>query len=191
MNRKNFNNDTFIKLHSFSQLTYDEIEKAMNISRAEVQKLYKSCKNEISYMQGIRNKFNKKRFLKEFMFKDFNEFYDWYESQPKSCCYCGITQEDALETKVYDNLTRKTRGKSLEIERVVTFPKEKNLYTYKNCRLACHVCNNAKSDFIDVEDFKFIAKGINDFWSKKLNRKIDLPTEVYDTFSLKKEKIDK
>ena len=58
-----------------------------------------------------------------------------------------------------------------------------------NCRLACHVCNNAKSDFFTVQDFKLIAKGINNFWNNKLGNKIEFPNEVYETFN--KESNDK
>ena len=47
-------------------------------------------------------------------------------------------------------------------------PKEKNLYRSDNCKLACYVCNNAKSDFISPKDFKPIAEGINKFWQETL-----------------------
>ncbi|ADG92665.1 hypothetical protein Arnit_1002 [Arcobacter nitrofigilis DSM 7299] len=181
--------DIFIELYCFEQLKYLEIEKELNISRSEVQQLYDSCKERISDMQIIKRKYNNKKDLEEFKFSDFKEFYNWYKRQPNNCCYCGITQEDAIKSKVYDNLKRKTRGISLEIERVITFPKKDNVYSVSNCRLACHVCNNAKSDFFTVEDFKLIAKGINNFWSNKLGKRIVFPPEVYETFN--KESNDK
>ena len=59
------------------------------------------------------------------------------------------------------------RGKYLEIERIVTAPKDKNKYTIQNTDLACYICNNAKSDFISPKNFKPIACGINNFWNNQ------------------------
>lgn len=173
----------FIELYSFEQLTYSNIEKRMNISRKEVQELHNQLQEQISSIQKIRNRFNSKKNLANFAFKDFRSFYTWYKKQPNTCCYCGVNQEDAVNSKVYKNLKRKTRAISLEIERVVTFPEFKNIYSPSNCRLACHICNNAKSDFLTSSEFKFIAIGINKFWSSKIRKEVVFPSEVYNTFN--------
>lgn len=115
-----------------------------------------------------------------------NNFINWYkEYKPKRCCYCGIEEEDL---KMYFNEQNKQyfvneydkarqRGKFLEIERIVTAPKDKNVYSIKNCALACYICNNAKSDFLSTKSFKPIAKGINIFWNKVMNKDKDLTDE--------------
>jgi hypothetical protein len=166
-------------------------------------KEYLNLKN---YMENKKNKIDEifKRYSnkrsaslnEEFQFEDWNEFYAWYKEQTISgdlCCYCGVNQNDINNlnktTNPMKRLQRKTRGNSLEIERVESFiyqneiaNNENNIYSAKNCRLACHVCNNAKSDFLTVTEFKPIAFGINQFWRLTLDKEINMPTEVYETF---------
>ena len=100
--------NNFIELYCFEQLKYVEIEEKLNISRNEIQQLYDNCKERISGIQIIKRKYNNKKNLEEFKFSDFKEFYNWYKEQPNNCCYCGVTQEDAVKSKVYDNLKRKS-----------------------------------------------------------------------------------
>lgn len=66
-----------------------------------------------------------------------------------------------------NRLKRTTRGKTLEIERIISFPEDKNIYSKENCDYACHVCNNSKSDFISPNEFYWIAKGISEMWKSK------------------------
>ena len=69
------------------------------------------------------------------------------------------------------------RGKVLEVEKVITVPKT-NEYTFENSRLACYICNNAKSDFIAPSYFKPIAHGIYQFWKNKVGiEEIHFPQE--------------
>ena len=100
-------------------------------------------------------------------FGSIENFYKWYIGQEKKCCYCGIEEKKLKEYFKDENLQYKNarqRGKILEIERIVTATKEHNVYSEENCRLACYICNNAKSDFISAKNFKPIAKGISKFW---------------------------
>jgi len=104
-------------------------------------------------------------------FKGIISFYDWYMKYDTlgRCCYCGVhkndlsTYFDSAKNLQYTNARQ--RGKSLEIERVVT--STTNEYSQENCRLACYICNNAKSDFISAKNFKPIAKGISEFWKEQ------------------------
>lgn len=104
-------------------------------------------------------------------FKTKEFFLDWYNKEKKICCYCGVKETDLVkyfnqENKQYKEARQ--RGRFLEIERIVTAPKEKNIYSEDNCALACYICNNAKSDFLSPESFKPVAKGINEFWNNLL-----------------------
>jgi len=106
------------------------------------------------------------------------EFLKWYLDEPKVCCYCGVKEKHLPVYFNQDNEQYKNarqRGQYLEIERIVTAPKEKNVYSKENCALACYVCNNAKSDFISPKDFKDIARGINKFWQKRINKDVEFP----------------
>lgn len=163
----------------------DKIQHRRNIFR---RKKYISEKNkDTKTIDKIENP--------QFKFASFREFYVWFKEQPLVCCYCGVSQDEiSIDEKnplkntrsPYHRLKRKKRGVSLEIERVVTFKEENgqitfdnNVYNENNCRLACHVCNNAKSDFISVQEFKPIAKGINIFWNKILSQEKKADDNLY------------
>ena len=81
-----------------------------------------------------------------------DEFLNWYNSQEKKCCYCGVKEADLKE-----------------------YFKSENKYSKDNCRLACYICNNAKSDFLSAESFEPIARGINKFWNNYLNKNVEFP----------------
>ncbi len=159
------------------------IEK-FNILVTDLEKI----KEKHADIQELRNKFNSKKNSVsdcEFEFKDFKEFYKWYKRETKRgeiCCYCGVKQKDIQKSNI--NLRSKRgekRGNSIEIERIDTRI-GKNIYSPRNCRLACYVCNNAKSDLLTVKEFKPIAEGINKMWSKLFKKEISMPKEVYRTF---------
>ena len=60
---------------------------------------------------------------------------------------------------------------------MITAPESENKYSKENCRLACYICNNAKSDFLSAESFEPIARGINKFWNNYLNKKVEFPED--------------
>ena len=105
-----------------------------------------------------------------------DEFLNWYNNQEKKCCYCGVKEAD-LKKYFHSKNTQyeeaRPRGKFLEIERVITAPESENKYSKENCRLACYICNNAKSDFLSAESFEPIARGINKFWNNYLNKNVE------------------
>ncbi len=73
-----------------------------------------------------------------------DDFMKWYVNKPKVCAYCKCTEKEVSTFMQVTNSARKEkRGKTLEIERI----KPKGKYIEENIVLACHLCNNAKSDF--------------------------------------------
>ncbi|ADR34382.1 hypothetical protein Sulku_1721 [Sulfuricurvum kujiense DSM 16994] len=163
-------------------IEYLNLKDSMSTDKVTIDEIYQKYSNKKSSANEG-----------EFQFHDWKEFYGWYIEQIKNgetCCYCGVNQSkikisldgvNNLSTP-YVRLKRKTRGVSLEIERVDTSDGH-NLYSVENCRLACHVCNNAKSDFITAQEFEPIARGIYNFWKEKVGvQDIIFPTEVYKTF---------
>ncbi len=153
------------------------VQKEEGISQEEYA-VYQDKYN--AKIQVIKSLFTKDR---EDGFKNIVKFHDWYLEHDKigTCCYCGVHKDDANGNEVFDN-SKRGRGQIFEVERLITFPDEKNVYTPNNCRLVCHICNNAKSDFLSVSDFKFIAEGICRFWENKLGKKIDFPNDIYEKF---------
>ena len=100
-------------------------------------------------------------------FKGMANFFNWYNNQEKKCAYCGIHVEQikALgENKKLNNKRSDIRGYTLEIDRML--PKLE--YSEENCCMACYWCNNAKTDEFSPEEFKPIARGINEVWNKRL-----------------------
>lgn len=98
--------------------------------------------------------------------ENFKSAYDDLMKE-KKCAYCGIhvDQIKALgKNKKLNNKRSDTRGYTLEIDR-----KLPNLeYSKENCCMACYWCNNAKTDEFSPKEFKPIAKGINEIWTKRL-----------------------
>jgi len=162
--------ERFIELYSFEQKIYAEIEQEMDIDRKRVQELYKEIENDRVYIQKIRQKFTSAR-KKEF--HDFKEFYNWYKEQKQECEYCGITQEEL--SRLFDKEKRvlplndkeKRASGTLEIERKDSI---NNKYSTENIILACPLCNNAKSNLIDEENWREIfVPSMKKYYAKLLN----------------------
>ena len=173
-------------------ISYKEIATIQNISEKAAKQKYKNrldnyyaeclCNNNCDELNQLRNKFASYQKLRKYykddrkeMFKKPFELVSWYEKQNECCCYCGVKEKD-LNKYFNENNPQyfiskdekaRQRGKFLEIERVVTAPKSKNVYTLDNTRLACYICNNAKSDFLSAKDFEPIAIGIYNFWNNR------------------------
>lgn len=78
------------------------------------------------------------------------KFVEWYESQPRKCCYCGIAEEDIPKAGTAFN-TRVTR---LTIDRVNS-SKE---YEEGNLALCCLRCNLTKSNFFTQSEMEEIGQ---------------------------------
>jgi hypothetical protein len=143
---------------------FESFKKKNGITSGEYEKIKSDNDEQIAKAKKYHNS---KKNKEEYKFKDICQFYRWYIMQEKKCCYCGI-EETNLEIYFNNNNLQyqdaRQRGKILEIERVVTAIKKHNVYSGENCRLACYICNNAKSDFLSAKSFKLIAKGISEFW---------------------------
>lgn len=104
----------------------------------------------------------------------FEEFISWRINQKTDgkchCWYCGIdddTVKKAFNSGVISSKKRSFSG-SLQIERL---DPDKG-YNRANCKYACVLCNNAKSDMISSDDFKkYIAPGIAEYW-ENIKRKM-------------------
>ena len=107
---------------------------------------------------------------------DFDSFVNWWfdnknynKNNGAKCCYCGSTQKqwkkilDDPNSRFHKSKkggSKNVWGKpNMEVERIIAGgPYDKN-----NCSFACHLCNNAKSDMIENEDFKPIGKVIGKY----------------------------
>lgn len=132
-------------------------------------------KNVLDVLSGLWKSFKAKRDKDSYSFDgQFEEFISWTIDQKTDgtchCYYCGIddvTVKIAFNSGVLSSKKRSFSG-TLQIERL---DPDKG-YNSANCRYACVLCNNAKSDMISSDDFKkYIAPGIAEYW-ENIKRKM-------------------
>lgn len=133
-------------------------------------KFYKKTQNSLKYLKSRYNP-TKRRNDNEEPFGSARKFISWYKKQEKKCFYCKTTQSN-LENLFGDNKPINSKkpsfSSSLQIERL---DPDKG-YNEENCVLACCICNNAKSDMINTENFKkYFGKHIKSFYEDLLNNK--------------------
>ena len=153
--------EKFLRLAVIDQLNYDEIEKKLGIPRKIFAPWWNALKKEREYLSIIRKIWSDKcPEINYYIFKD------WYENADRKCFYCGITESEINKLwKRYPKLTKRKRGKKLEIDR-----KEPNQSdtVVDNLVFSCYWCNNAKTDTFSSDEFKHIGKEINKIWEKRL-----------------------
>lgn len=156
--------------------TINSVEKQLNLaglsaSRDEIKQFLEKNDNEIN--NAIRDAKVRYRSLKSRIKQkggfEFKEFYKWYKKQEKSCYYCGTTEKvlkELFPKKDEDNQQDTDKTQSVKAHKIKS--KKKSFtgtlhidkkdpdkpYTSANCVLACALCNNAKSDMINAENFK-------------------------------------
>ncbi|BAM13136.1 hypothetical protein HCN_1982 [Helicobacter cinaedi PAGU611] len=175
--------------------TINSVEKQLNLaglsaSRDEIKQFLEKNQDEINNeIRDAKRRYSslKSRIKKNGGF-EFKEFYEWYNEQEKSCYYCGTTEEvlkELFPKKDEDNQqntdktqnvkTHKIESKkpsftgTLHIDRL-----NPNLgYEPNNCVFACALCNNAKSDMINAENFKkYFGEKMSEFLTASHNDKI-------------------
>ena len=144
-------------------------EILFNGKNAYVDNICKNIPSKTKIKELLRNELKplkdkyKEKFEEIFPLKEFEKM----TKDETTCSYCGISldQIKALgENKKLNNKRSDTRGYTLEIDRMLP-----NLeYSKENCCMACYWCNNAKTDEFSPEEFKPIARGINEIWNKRL-----------------------
>jgi hypothetical protein len=98
--------------------------------------------------------------------RTFEEFFGWYEKQEKKCCYCGITEPEIARLIDSGRLIHKQkRGRHLEFERK---DPDACYDDFDNLALACHWCNNAKTDTFAHDEFINVGKVFRQIWQDRL-----------------------
>jgi hypothetical protein len=113
-------------------------------------------------------------------FKDYNDFLDWYDSRPKVCYYCGLTEEESQEVVHNGLLSSKrfpadgiikqgrNRGYWLEVDRKDSL----GIYSRENSELCCYFCNNDKSDIFNHQQYREFVNNRPQFIRNLLSPKI-------------------
>lgn len=151
----------FLQLAVIDRLTYNEIQVKLKLDRKVFAPWWNELKTERDRLTLIRDKWQKK--CPEVEFCDFKELY---EKSDGKCYYCGITENEmSILWEKYPNLTKRNRGKKLEIDRL-----EPNLpYSItSNLVFSCYWCNNAKTDTFTKDEFAKIGEVIKGIWQNRL-----------------------
>lgn len=162
-------------VHKFFRLKYvdkrpkSEIIKILKISEIDFSDLVEACKEQREERDRLFSLYKRKGFQN----LPFEEFLVWIKQQDPQCYYCGIYQSEIdrllLQKKIFTKRIT-TRGKRLELERILPNESYDNIANLKFC---CYWCNNAKSDEFSEVEFKEIAKVISKIWRNRLNTEKD------------------
>lgn len=143
--------------------TYEQIEDILGISRNVFAPWWEDLKEHRLEIAHIRTLWKKK--CPEL---GFAEFAEWYQTAEKKCHYCELTEEEMGQLWEKDpDLTKRTRGRVLEIDRVSP---NKAYNEFGNLVFACYWCNNAKTDTFSGEEFKNVGKVFREIWNKRLGK---------------------
>lgn len=161
--------EKFIWLAHAEGVPFSEIEKILNVPRSEISKWEIELRpiwQEIAAIKKIHSSKEVKL--------DFKTFHDWIRkmNQNKKCVYCEITETEIamlykIEEEKDEKLTKRSRGRKLELDRKEPNMKYENL---ENLVYACYWCNNAKTDTFTHEEFKEVGKVISNIWKKRLSK---------------------
>lgn len=151
----------FLQFAVIDRLSYNDISKKLNIDREEFAPWWNELKIEREYLTTIRD-----LWLRKCPEIEFTIFRDWYERTEKKCHYCGLTESDMSKLWIkHPNLTKRGRGRKLEIDRLQPNLDYQHL---SNLVFCCYWCNNAKTDtFTDIE-FSEVGKVISQIWKNRL-----------------------
>lgn len=156
----------FLSRAIIKQEKYETISKEMKVDRKELSKWWDELKEEREQLSAIRRLWRTKINSSGEIDESFESFRKWYLTTERQCHYCEITEEQINQLwKKDSNLTKRKRGKNLEIDR----KKPNDSYEdTRNLVYSCYWCNNAKTDTFCEEEFLEIGKSIKKVWEKRL-----------------------
>lgn len=154
----------FIWLAFADKMKYPEIAKLLDVSTKDLSTWAKKFEKEWRAISVVKNVHTRKK-----IGIDFKTFYEWHKTieDDKKCFYCGITESEIELLNNHQPLTKRLRGKNLELDR-----REPNLSydDIDNLVYSCYWCNNAKTDTFTDKEFQEIGKVISSIWRKRLGK---------------------
>ena len=142
-----------------------EVLKILGISRKEYKELEEACKVQREARDKLYTLYKRKGFQS----LPFEGFVSWINNQDPTCYYCEIHQseiDELISQKLIFTKRTTTRGRRLELERVLPNESYNNI---ENLRFCCYWCNNAKSDEFTESEFKEVAQQISAIWKNRLS----------------------
>lgn len=153
----------YLRLVFIEGKTHEIAAKEMGVAKSELSGMWEELKEERARLQPIRDLWARK--CKEI---SYDEFEAAYLNTKPHCHYCGITPEQIQQLWEKDpELTKRGRGRKLELERLAPNEKYSNL---GNLVFSCYWCNNAKTDTFTETEFKKIGEVIRGIWEERLGK---------------------
>ena len=169
------------EIKQFLEKNQDEI----NVIR-DAKRRYSSLKSRAKKKGELKFKVESIGGLNDDGFKDF--YKNWYKGREKKCHYCGTAEEmlkELFPKKDEDNQQNTDKTQSVKTHKIGSKKPSftgtlhidrlnPNLgYKPNNCVFACALCNNAKSDMINAENFKkYFGEKMSEFLTALHNDKI-------------------
>lgn len=153
----------FLELAILEQMKYAQISIKLNVDQKTLGVWWNELKTEREKLSTLRQLWKSKCNAVSFW-----DFKTWYESTERKCHYCKITEEEISELISKGLIQTKrlvTRGRKLEIERVLPNNPYDDL---NNLVFCCYWCNNAKTDEFSADEFKYIGQLIGNIWNNRL-----------------------
>lgn len=153
----------FLELAILQQMKYADISVRLDVDQKILSRWWDELKSEREKLSALRQIWKRKCET-----ASFQDFKIWFESTERKCHYCGITEVEIEQMKSRGLINTKhivTRGRKLEIERVLANVPYDNLHNLVFC---CYWCNNAKSDEFSEEEFKPMGQLISTIWKQRL-----------------------
>lgn len=152
----------FIWLVYGEKRKYADVSLLLGVPRKQLTIWSKELENEWRPISQAMKIYNQKKIT-----VSPKEFYDHFRKMELNrCCeYCGVTEKELEELEKLKPLTKRKRGKLLELDRKEPNTDYNNL---KNLVFACYWCNNAKTDTFSHEEFLKVGKTISSIWKERL-----------------------
>lgn len=136
------------------------VASKLEVSEENLVELKNKLSNELDEIDKLfKNQYSSNP-ARQKGFKTFEIFYEWYLKEKNCCYYCGISATNLKSLFDSKKIDSTKFNATLHIERLN--PKED--YSPGNCRLACSLCNNAKSDLISKENYiRYFGEAMKNF----------------------------
>ena len=155
------NQRLFLQYAFIERKRYDEVAALLQLPRNEFKGWWEELKEERERLKPMRD-----LWIKKCGDISYDEFEAAYLKTKPHCHYCGITTEQMDQLWKKDpKLTKRGRGRKLELERLEPNEKYSNL---GNLVFSCYWCNNAKTDTFTEEEFKKVGAVIKGIWEERL-----------------------
>lgn len=168
---------------------YEDFKEFKHIKEKCDKKRLLGFKNEKEFEKWINKNgisLNEKDLKREFESGKFGfgncvKFYKWYkkqyEKQNGKCEYCGTSKENLKRLLKSKDDNDEKNFKKLFYAKKTSFTAEFQIekknpnqpYYPDNCVLACAFCNNAKSDWLNHNNFKLFGDYIKNFIDKLIS----------------------